>query len=239
MKAKVICEFGATLVVVVIALGVFAYADIGGGSGKVKTPYSPGNPATLADVTKVKSFSSTTRILNDVVSEGTHVTKGGQNVGLLYVKGATVTGTPQYKFEGTDEGGAKVSVDFSEVASFVVSNEGRDATSLTVEVMQFPAINPAELLEKKPSYTDLKNNYTRTVRLRIKTAGSAGKVLCLVAMNPPAKGYAIVARLSDLPANSKVELGYGAFPWGTLSLPAIWWATESVTADKDYPYRVV
>jgi hypothetical protein len=238
MKAKVICEVAATLVVVIIALGVFAHADIGGGSGKVKTPYSPRNPASLADVTKVKSFASTTRTLNDVVSEGTHVTRGGQNVGLMYVKGTTPAGTPLYKLEGTADGGAKIAVDFNEIDSFVVVGEGRDATSITVEVTQFPAITPAELLEKKPSYTDLKNNYTKTVRLHLKTKGPGGKDLCLVAKNPPAKDYGVVAKLSELAANSKVELGYGAFPWGTLSLPAIWWATESVTADKKYPYRV-
>jgi hypothetical protein len=238
MKAKVICEFGAPLLVVVISLGVLAYADIGGGPGKVKTPYSPRNPASLEDVTKVKSFASTTRTLTDVVSEGTHVTKGGQNVGLMYVKGAVPAGTPLYKLEGTNDSGAKVTVDFNEIGSFVVTSDGSDATSVVVEVTQFPAITPAELIAKKPSYTDLKKDYTRTVRVRVKTKGAAGKVLCLVAKNPPAKGYGVVARLTDLPANSKVELGYGAFPWGTLSLPAIWWATESVTADKNYPFRV-
>ncbi|HET6670520.1 MAG TPA: hypothetical protein VFH15_09830 [Pyrinomonadaceae bacterium] len=239
MRAKVICKWGATLLVVLgTGFGIFAHRDIGGGSGRVKTPYTPNHPATVSDVTKVKFFASKTRTINDVVIAGTHVTKGGQSVALMFVKGNAATGIPLHKIEGTQESGANVVIDLSEVESLVVSKDESNASRVVVEVTQFPAITPTDLIEKKPSYTDLRKNYTRNVRLHVKTYGPGGRFLCLVAKSPPSAGYRVVARFSDLATGSKVNLGYGTFEWQTLLLPAIWWATGSVTSDQAYPFRV-
>jgi len=240
MRARVICSFAATSLLL-LSIGFGAHAgrpDIGGGSNRVQTPYKYGSAVTLKDVTTVKSIASKSRTITDVVKAGTHITETGENVALMYVRGDAATGTPLYQIAGTTDSGAKQSIDFSEIESFVVSKDESNASTVLIDVQQFPAISAAELLEKKPTYTDLTQFYSRKIRLKINTAGPRGTVLALVVKNPPAKGYKVAAQVSDLAGNSQVKLGYGVFSFQSLPLPAIWWATESVTSDSKYPYRV-
>jgi len=218
-----------------LLLCMSASGDIGGGSGRVKTPYTPGKPVLVAEVARIKNISTRTRLLRDVPSEGTHVTGAGKDVGLAFVKGEKVAGNPSFIFKGTTEDGAKASIDFSELLSLSVVQ--REDVRVLLEVVQFPIITPEELISSKPTYSDLFEHNRKTVRMWVATR-SAGKDLCLVGKDEN-KRYRVIAKINQLSTNTKVDLDYGTFVFGDINLPAIWWATESVTRDTKYPYRVV
>ena len=139
MSLRIICRSLLPLL-----LFVNASADVGGGSGHVKSPYVPGKPVLVDEVMRIKKISSRTRLLGDVPSEGTHVTGGGKDVGLAFVKGENVSVTPSFVFKGIMEDGTKNSIDFSEVQSFMVVQ--REGERVLVEVEQFPIIKPADLI---------------------------------------------------------------------------------------------
>jgi hypothetical protein len=224
----------ALLLLTSFLLCVSASDDIGGGSGRVKSPYAPGKPVLVAEIARIKNISTRTRVLRDVPNEGTHVTGGGKDVGLAFVKGENVIGKPSFVFKGTTEDGAKTLIDFSEVHSFSVVQ--REDVRVLIEVEQFPIITPEELISRSPTYTDLFDHNRKTLRLWVATK-SAGKDLSLVGKDEN-KRYRVIAKLNQISLNTKVDLDYGTFVFGDLNLPAIWWATESVTRDDKYPYRI-
>jgi hypothetical protein len=237
MRLKVICRaFAPVFAVLTAVIVIFACPDIGGGPGRVSTPYK--GEIKLTDVTTVKEFASKSRTVRDLVIAGTHAPGGGVNVALMYANGSSLVGSPMFRIQGTNDAGTNVVIDFSEIRSLLVSAD-RGPSSALVEVIQFPAISPADLLQKKPSFTDLEKNYLKDVRLHVKTTGPGGRVLCLVAKEKESGPYRIVAKFSDLATNSKIDFGYGMFLWQTLPLPAIWWAISSVTDDSRYPFRNV
>ena len=236
MSLRNICRRlpSALLLLTSFLLCVSASGDIGGGSGRVKSPYAPGKPVLATEVARIKNISRRTRTLKDVPSEGTHVTGAGKDVGLALVKGENVTGNPSFVFKGATEDGTKTSIDFSEVLSFSVVQ--REDSRVLIEIEQFPIITPEQLLSRNPTYTDLFDHNRKTMRLWV-TIKSAGKELSLVGKDPD-KRYRVIARLNQLSMNTKVVLDYGTFVFGDLDLPAIWWATKSVTSDEKYPYKI-
>jgi len=229
MSLRIICRSLLPLL-----LFVNASADVGGGSGHVKSPYVPGKPVLVDEVMRIKKISSRTRLLGDVPSEGTHVTGGGKDVGLAFVKGENVSVTPSFVFKGIMEDGTKNSIDFSEVQSFMVVQ--REGERVLVEVEQFPIIKPADLIAGSPTYSDLFDHNRKIIRMWVNTR-SVGKDLSLVGKDETNK-YRVVAKLNQVSLNTKVCLDYGTFVFGDIKLPAIWWAVESVTRDQKYPYRI-
>lgn len=209
--------------------------DIGGGSGRIRTPYVPGKPVLAKEMLRIKKISTRTRVVKDVPSEGTHVIRGGKDVGLAFVKGENVTGIPSFVFRGAKEDSVKTSIDLSEVLSFKVVQ--REDARVLIELVQFPAITPEELLSSNPSYSDLSEHNRKTVRLWVSTK-LAGKDLCLVGKDEN-KRYQVIAKLNQISLNTDVDLDYGTFVFGDLNLSAIWWAIESVTRDSKYPYRIM
>src|SRR6266700_3342836 len=146
MRLKAICRASFTVLAVLTTVcGIFAGPDIGGGSGRIMTPYK--GAIKLADVATVKQFASKSRTATDVVIAGTHTTGGGGNLALMFASdGNSPVGAPMFSFQGINDAGKSATIDFSEIQSFLVSSDGKDATLAQVEVIQFPAISPADLL---------------------------------------------------------------------------------------------
>ena len=240
MYPKAICEH-CKLSVTIFTLSLVVWAsstpDIGGGSGRVKTPYTPGRPVLVSEINQVKKIAAKTRTLRDVPIEGTHVPGAGKDVGLLYLKGARISGNPSFTVNGTLEDGGKASIDFSEIESIEVVQREDQSDRVLVEIVQFPIITAEELLERLPTYSDLLEHNRKTIRLWV-NAQSAGKQLALVGKDETGR-YKLISNLSAIAVNTKVPLDYGTFVQGQINLPSIWWAIESVTSDKKYPYRVV
>jgi hypothetical protein len=242
MKVKAICsrrQAGGALLLLLLGV-TMVRSDIGGGSGKVRTPYKPDAPVRESEVLTVKRASSKTRELKDVGVVSTHIPVSGSEFGLMYLKGNVPVGNPVFEFQGKDESGVVKTVDFAELESFQITkydSQGGDVSRALVEIVQFPVISPGELLQKRPSYTALKEQYTQIVRLWVNTKAPGNKKLCLVGKDFRDR-YRVLTRLSDLPLNATVKPDYGSFRFGQIKSPAIWWAIDSVTKDKKYPYRV-
>ncbi len=232
--------------ILVILLGPIprVNGDIGGGSGEAITPYNPEKPIKPEEVEKVKDISNRTRFVEDLKLKDTNITQYGEQVGLIYAEGQNVTGQPFFKFKGVTESRTQVEIDFSEVKSFSllkVRNRwffGTDEAFL--EVVRFPAISPGELLAKKPSYSALVREYTERLRLWI-TLEQDGE-LCLVGKERSEEDqYRILSPLREIESSSEVVLKYGIhfINVGSTKTPiqAIWWATDSVIKDPQYPHK--
>ena len=154
-----------------------------------------------------------------------------------------------FEFRGADESGKDIAVDFSIVESFKIVRRENDRALFEVTI--FPDITPEKLLNLKPSYTELKDGYTRVVRMWIILNDTARGDLYLagvVGREPKVmleiSGYREICdswfengaylvkseeMVSRVETNRKIVLEYNG--------NAIWWAIPSVIEDSGYPYR--
>ena len=245
MKAKNLdYKFKAVVSLFLILFGtVFAAkGDIGGGSGIAITPYVPDKEIKIEEIVYVKNFSKKSRSIEELSQKGTRVTQYGEKVGLIYVKDQNVNDEPFFEFKGTTETGAKINIDFSEVKSFTllrVDNRFLGKDRALLQIIQFPYISPEDLLSIKPNYSDLKENYTKSVRLWVTLEGEAGSELCIVGVKLfDEEKYEVLSKLRDIELNSRVILEYGIFEVDSIGqMPSVWWALPSVIQDRDYPYK--
>ena len=154
-----------------------------------------------------------------------------------------------FEFRGADESGKDIAVDFSIVQSFKIVRRENDKALF--EVMIFPDITPEKLLELKPSYTELRDGYTRIERIWIVLHHPEKGDLYLVGVvgrEPKVmlerSGYTEICdswfengryfieseyRMDHLETNREVVLEYNG--------NAIWWAIPSIIKDGEYPFR--
>ncbi len=244
MKLKNLSKIIGIFFMVPLILGTALQAngDIGGGSGRIITPYVPGKEIKEEEVVEVKKISSRLRRINNLRVENSHISKRGIEVGLMYVKDETADKEPFFKFKGVIEGDdTPVEIDFSEVDRFFllkVKKPWFSKDKALLEVIQFPDVSPGDILAKKTSYTELRENYTKKVRLWVKLEEEGE--LCLVGKVYGQEDYKVLSKLRDIKQNSEVILEYGFFQKepGGIQISSIWWAIDSVIKDKKYPYKV-
>ncbi len=249
MKAK---NFGYRSTVVILVLFIVlstilaARGDIGGGPGDAITPYVPDRGITVQEIVTSKNSSNGARTVADLKLKGTHVTEYGEQVGLMYVVGESVSGEPFFKFSGVSESGdnGTTDIDFSEVRSFTLLRIDKRLfrrNRALLEIVKFPNILPQNLLSQELSYSQLlEGDYTQRVRLWVILEREGNGELCLVGKKLYERDrYQVLARLRDIEPNSEVILGYGdARVEGIANpVPTIWWATHSVIEDERYPYK--
>lgn len=240
-----VCRSKSALILFVLSILCAAAMSAGGvlanGSGVPISPYPRHNEASEEDIIQAKDIASRMHAVRDIELKGEAAHKLGQwqEVGLMYVKGQTARGEPFFLFSGTTESGNEVGIDFSEIESFRVVEIkkrlfGKDRAR--VEILRFPNISPQDLLARKPSYSELRQNYTDTVSVWIHLGGEGGGKLCFVGRNVLSDsgssngGYEVIARIRDI---EKVDL-YQGLP----RREALWWAISSVITDEHYPHRV-
>src|SRR5262249_7974260 len=105
-----------------------------------------------------------------------------------------------------------------------ISVKGKDAANLTLELELFPKITADELLRMRPSYTELRERYTKIISMRVPLWSPDGLPLALVDSGHPAKA---VALFKDIPIDANFLISKGN----------LWWAIGSVTSDPAYPIR--
>ena len=125
--------------------------------------------------------------------------------------------------------------DFQAVKEFkVIRFEKKDCL---LEITSFPTIAPKDLLQKKPSFSDLVTNYTSSVRLWLNVDRPAGDLV--IAGEDWDGKRELVAKVRDIKPNSAVVLKYGRSKEVDGTGDAIWFATHSVIQDANYPFRLV
>jgi len=212
-------------------------ADVGGGSGKPISPYPPGSPVTLKQVTKMRQKASATKAVSASII-GTNVTASGYKVGLAYMEDKKVVRDPVFKFKGVDEQNRQQEIDFADVTSFRLLHVDKKLfgkNEAVLELTIFPALTPQQLLTEKPSYSTLLENYKRIVQLKVMLQNGSDGELCMLGTSYKGNVYKVVFRIRDLKPGSEVVLD-SPDPW---SEQGLWWAIESVTDDPDYPHRMV
>ena len=244
MKTKI---FGYKIKIVIVLLIMSiswplpAIADIGGGSGLPISPYSRYEAeVSESDVIEIKQSASQARKVADLKVQGTHIPRYGKQVGLMYLSNERVLGVPFFEFKGINELGDEIAIDFNIVKSFsLIAVEKRwfRKDRAQIEVIIFPIISPKELLETKPSYTELEEKYTKRVRLWVNLEDEGKGELCVVGKSWENK-YEVLSRLRDIEPSAEVFLGYGRIPSGEFRFQPIWWAIDSVVEDSRYPYRL-
>jgi len=224
-----------------IGFAALVFGDVGGGgNATVRSPYKPGTRVTAEDVASVRGQCSRARTLaSGLTLRSKHEPAYGEGIGLAYWKGGRLS-APVFQFSGLEEDGPEAKVDLADIDSFwIVRHEDNliaDDRSL-IELLVFPTISPRELVDSRPTYSDLRDRFSKSLSLWLTVKSGVGE-LCLVALGERGR-YELVAKFTDIEPDTKVELSYGRFRHGREMLPAIWWATEAVTRDGAYPHRII
>jgi hypothetical protein len=230
MKVNSLCNYFVILTLSVLISWLCAipvFSAIGGGAGSPRTPYGIGGKPDAKTILRYKEQASTKRNLSKVGTEYFYSMYGG----LAYVTNGEIKGDVRYSFWGFDEKGCKIEIDFCDVKDFRIME--RDGKFLVLEVTLFPAISPEELLNKQPSYQDLIDNYTKSVKIRILPRDTSGNILQIIGIDYTNRPH-IILPVEKLRLGQKVK-----FEWNVLGdSETFWWAIPSVIEDPAYPYRL-
>ena len=203
-------------------------ANVGGGSGKATSPYIDNNlPENSATVTRLRAKESAERTVNFTTAQGIHVY--GRKIGIVYMSPQASIKSFESALNGiVNDEKTQRKIDFSIISTITILSN--DSNTLTLQLNLFPDITVDELLKAQPTYINLKNTYSRTVKMRIPLWSKDKQPLALVgtdsAENAPHK---FITLLNDLPIGQKIKL-FGS---------SYWWAIKSVTDDPAYPHRVI
>lgn len=203
-------------------------ANVGGGSGRAQSPYLDNIAAEdAADVRGLKTQDAKGRFVNFHTPSGRFIY--GTQIGAAYARAEPTPSATETAFTGTVEGeSVPRAVDFSVIRYVTVLNKDSDTIALKLDL--FPDISVDALLKERPSYTTLKERYTKSIAIRLPARSKAGQPLALIGRdaekNSPLR---IVVILGDLSNGLRFE-----FMGDNL-----WWATGSVTDDLAYPHRVI
>ena len=103
-----------------------------------------------------------------------------------------------------------------------------------LNVEEFPAISPAKLLSTQPTYTQLKSQYARTIRLRTPLTSGDGEFSMIGTDWYDEDQYRPVFRFGELVEDQVITV----VPWEDEGI-GYWWAIPSVTDDPEYRPRMI
>lgn len=213
-----------------LALSGVGGADVGGGRGHPATPWRSAAPQDVSELAAAKQAAEQCQTLT---LAGKLVDGAGNEPVQIHdvaispqvMKDGDV---PVHEFAGTDATGQKVSVSFANVERFVVKAKTHSTITLTVTV--WPDISPQDLLEKQPTWQQLKKGFRRQIEVEIPIETREGRALQFV-------GGALGLAIEKLPEGAQGDF-YGGSP-RMVNPRRFWWAIPSVTKDADYPFRVM
>lgn len=228
------------------SLQVFALPVLLDGGGRREiSPYQPNSRITTAKVSAQKRIADGSMTLTFT---------GGQcaNVGLAYFRDDRIQKGISHSLVGFTADGVKTSIDFSviERMSIVQIDESPTAKKALIKVSAFPMITPTELVNTRPTYSELVAKYRRSYEIWVETKNNRGTLSLTSTRATNSTRNDLCAKLESIPAGSEMSLAYsdlkpmhvawtrgGLERWWEGSGRGLWWAIPSVTADVKYPYR--
>lgn len=226
--SKAICIL-ALITLYCCGLASIVLANVGGGSGKATSPYIDGNlPEDSPTVNHLKDEEAAEKTVNFTTPAGKQIY--GKHIGVVYLKPASPIKAIETAFFGIVIGEKSPrKIDFSTISSATILS--KDSKELSIRLDLFPDISVDELLKIHPTYSDLKEKYTRTITMRIPLWSKGKQPLALVGTDSePNSPYKIITLFSEIPDGQKIEF---------LGFSSHWWAIRSVTDDLSYPHREV
>jgi hypothetical protein len=210
-------------------LASIVLANVGGGSGRATSPYIDGNLSEdIPTVSRLKAEEAAEKTVNFTTPVGKHIF--GKKIGIVYLKPGSPIKTIENAFYGiiTGEKSSR-KIDFSIIDSVTILS--RDSKGLSIKLDLFPDISVDELLKTRPSYTDLKEKYKRTINMHIPLWAKDKQPLALVGTDSePDAPYKIITLFDEIPNGQEIKFLY---------FSSHWWAIRSVTEDLSYPYRMI
>jgi hypothetical protein len=210
-------------------VGVTA-ADVGGGRGHPATPWRIAGPQNVAELEAAKKEAAecqTLTLAGALVGEPDRDFVQIHDVAISpqVVRDGDV---PAHEFAGRDAAGQKIAVSFSDVERFVV--KAKTDTTITLRLTVWPDLSPKDLIDKQPTWTELKGGFRRDIDIEIPVETREGRALEFAGGGPS-------VAIERLPAGAKADF-YGGNP-RMVNPRRFWWAIPSVTKDAEYPYRMV
>lgn len=157
-----------------------------------------------------------------------------------------------FHFAGHSLEGNELKVEFSQIEKITILEVDHSQNKMLLEIEKFPDIDGQELLSSKPTYTELKNDYTTLLKIWINTVNSKAEDLYLASIlhkdSPRADDFFGLkktwfenheffavkeVKIEKLKKGDEITLSY------PMDQRNIWFAIPSVIGDKEYPYRVV
>jgi len=228
MRALVFSSTTVILVAVLCTPAVFA--DVGGGSGAVASPWRTEGPKDAADIERVKEEAVKFRTLSvpgSVIEPGrTRATHLRQVA--LGLEGADGAEARSYALRGRLPSGASAVVPFSELDSFIVKS--RTGKKMVLAVTVWPDISPATLFAEQPTYQQLMAGYRRKFDLEVDLKKDGRRLVFVDDLD-----FMPAVPLDTLPV--KTEVLFRCEEPGMAHPRELWWAIPSVIGDPSYPYR--
>jgi hypothetical protein len=221
----------AGLAVLLCAVASTVSADVGGGRGYPATPWRIAGPKNAAELEKARATAAKCQALSvpgSLFDESDTEIVQIEDVSLrpLPVR-ADEEGA--YELTGRDALGKKVSLSFSDIESFVVTMKTDESIKLVVTI--WPDAMPEKLIDKQPTYKQLKEGYRREVAIEIPLEALDGRALEF------AGSYGPTLPITKLTVGTKGDF-YGSNP-KTVNPRRFWWAIPSVAKDPEYPFRII
>jgi hypothetical protein len=210
-------------------------ADTGGGSGKPITPYGLDRQPTEQEVKQAWDEAGRAMRVEGVRVQGSDASRSGYKIGFAYAKADAAAPAPAFELSGNNEQGNPEKVSLANVERITLVSIKKRLTGpneAIIEIKQFPALSPAELLAAQPTYSTLKSKHTRTLRLRVLASSAEGDFSMIGTEWWSEDKYRVLFRISDL-------LPAIAIPIRSDRDKGLWWAIPSVVADPAYPHRAV
>jgi len=232
----------------------------GGGGGRIITPYLQDDEITERKINENRDFArknamiwkvkirrsrndffdqidnATDELIPPEETAKTEYVVRVRSFSLKYLNKTGERGEPEYKFEGQTEKGEIVSIEFSELERFKIikiENNLFSKDQAIVEIIQFPTISAKRLLEEKPTYTQLKQKYSKSWKLRIDLENDEGKELYVTGCFTNDGKCIVVKKFRDMDQHT-IPMHYPQLP-----PKYFWWAIPSVADDKSYPHRLI
>ena len=220
----------AGLAVLLCAVASTVSADVGGGHGYPATPWRIAGPKNAAELEKARAAAAKCQALS---VPGSLFDKSDVEIAEIYNVSlrplpARTDEEGAYELTGKDASGKKVSLSFSDIESFVVTTKTDESIKLVVTV--WPDVTAKELIDKQPTYKQLKEGYRREVAIEIPLEALDGRVL----------GFAsdgLTLPITKLTVGTKGDF-YGGYP-DMVNPRRLWWAIPSVAKDPEYPFRSI
>jgi hypothetical protein len=211
-----------------VGLPLMVSANVGGGSGEPVSPYIqrdlPQDNTTVSTLRAEEAAGKTVNFTND---SGKQVY--GRKIGIVYSKPGAPLKSIDNAFFGTVDGEeVPRRVDFSSISQITIVE--RNSKDLTVKLDLFPDISVEELLKTQPTYTDLKDKFSRSITIRVPLWSKDKAPLALVGTDTGENSpFKIIAQFSEISNGQEIDfMGAGSY----------WWAIRSVVEDPAYPIRI-
>ncbi|MEK6410420.1 MAG: hypothetical protein AABN34_26150 [Acidobacteriota bacterium] len=221
--------------VTILSLSYTAGYSLDGGGRSEISPYSSKELITAERVNRQKALARTSMT---AAYELNGAKENIGEVGLAWTK-AGVSGEMSYQLKGMMNGRSRV-VDFSEIQELAIVKTETTSSKVRVlfKVITFPNVSAEQLVNERPTYSELKQKYSRTLELWVDVKMKASGDFCFVGKHVaprPLEDFKNVAVIHfEYSGLSKDDRHSGMWKGGG---EGVWWAIPSVIRDPKYPYR--